>query len=302
VELAATADKFCIDCHGDLELTAGAPSVHASIRTFPSGHPEFALMRTGVKDPGTIRFNHEVHVKDGLRGPAGPEKLECATCHKPEMPRVTSQRKTATGLMASISYEGQCARCHQLFFDERLDATAPHEDPSVVRAFVAQSLSEYITANPRAMSEPDGPNRRIPLNFPRQPEPPARTPEEWVQRRAARAEQFLWGKACRDCHAVSGQTSSGALPQIAPAALETQWMPRARFDHAPHLMVECASCHTGAETSRDTSDVLMPTVATCATCHAPSKGASSQCVECHGYHDWTRAQPVTPRFKLTDFQ
>ena len=50
------------------------------------------------------------------------------------------------------------------------------------------------------------------------------------------------------------------------------------------------------------SDVLLPSNNTCATCHAPGKGASSQCIECHGYHDWTKAQPVKPHFKLTDFQ
>jgi predicted CXXCH cytochrome family protein len=302
VQLAATADRFCVDCHGDLELVAGTPSIQTAVGSFPAGHPEFATLRPGVKDPGTIRFNHEVHARDGLPGPDGGEKLECATCHKPEVTRVSSRRPSVTGLMAAVSYEQQCARCHPLFFDERLEAVVPHEQPAAIRAFVRQSLTEYIAAHPGAISEPDGPNRRIPLNFPRPQEPPARTPEEWVQRRAGRAEQYLWGKACKDCHAVTGPTSAGALPQIAPASLQTQWMPRARFDHAPHLMVECASCHTGVEKSRETADVLMPAVATCATCHSPSKGAASRCVECHGYHDWTKSRPVKPHFTLTDFQ
>ena len=52
---------------------------------FPSGHPEFAAVKTGAQDPGRLRFNHAVHLKDSLRGPTGPEKLECATCHKPEV-------------------------------------------------------------------------------------------------------------------------------------------------------------------------------------------------------------------------
>jgi hypothetical protein len=78
-------------------------------------------------------------------------------------------------------------------------------------------------------------------------------------------------------------------------------MPKAAFDHAPHLMVECASCHAAQE-SRNTSDVIMPRVETCATCHAPAKGARADCVECHGYHDWTKAHPVSPRFKISDFQ
>jgi len=153
------------------------------------------------------------------------------------------------------------------------------------------------------MTELEVPGRRIPLNFPREPEPPAKTPQEWVMRRSHRAQRLLSERTCAYCHGPAFHLDGGSYsgPQFMPANIVTQWMPRARFDHAPHLMVECASCHKGAETSRETSDVLMPDVASCATCHAPSKGAAARCVECHGYHDWTKAQPVKPRFKLTDF-
>jgi predicted CXXCH cytochrome family protein len=120
--------------------------------------------------------------------------------------------------------------------------------------------------------------------------------------RGARARTYL-ERACAYCHGppaqVDGQAYSG--PIWRPANLRTEWMARATFDHAPHLMVECASCHN-ARDSRETADVLMPSKNTCATCHAPGKGASSQCIECHGYHDWTKAQPVKPHFKLSDFQ
>lgn len=294
VRLAQTRDTQCVDCH--------AESKRMAVGRFPDDHPQFAVMRDNVTDPGTLKFNHAAHANESLRGPGGPEKLECWTCHKPEIARVSSPRRMGTGLMRSVNYEQQCARCHPLFFDVRIDAAAPHEQPSLVRAFVRQSLHDYIVANPHALSEPDGPDRRLPLNFPREPEPQARTPQEWTTRRAAGAEAYLWKKACAECHAVSAVAAAEQPPQIAPVNLTAQWMPKARFDHAPHLMVECASCHTGAEKSRKTSDVLMPAVAACATCHAPSKGASSQCVECHGYHDWTRANPVKPQFKLTDFQ
>ena len=78
-------------------------------------------------------------------------------------------------------------------------------------------------------------------------------------------------------------------------------MPRAGFDHTPHLMVKCQSCHA-AEASSKTSDVLMPNQATCASCHAPAKGAESRCFECHRYHDWTKSHPVSPSYSLTDFK
>jgi len=329
VQLAATADKFCIDCHGDLtpgaELAPASPppgtgppappphrasprpgpwAVPRRVGAFPADHPEFAVLREGYDDPGHLRFNHEVHNNPALRGPAGPEKLECTTCHRPEISRASSQRRMSTGLMASINYEQQCARCHTLFFDERIDLEVPHEEFRQLKPLVTKALSDFIRANPGAMMQPEVPGRRIPLNFPREPEPLARTAEEWVTRRADRAGRLLSERICAYCHGPSFHTDGGEYsgPQFEPTNMHTQWMPRARFDHAPHLMVECASCHTGAEKSRETSDVLMPAVATCATCHEPSKGASARCVECHGYHDWTKAQPVKPRFKLTDFQ
>ena len=78
-------------------------------------------------------------------------------------------------------------------------------------------------------------------------------------------------------------------------------MTHATFDHKPHLMIQCADCHA-AETSQLTSDVLMPTQATCATCHAPRRGAETRCFECHAYHDWSKTHPVTPSYSLTDFK
>ena len=85
-------------------------------------------------------------------------------------------------------------------------------------------------------------------------------------------------------------------------------MPRAAFDHTPHLMVTCTSCHA-ADTSTKTSDVLLPSRAICATCHAGTAGARGQsaraesaCFACHRYHDWTKAKPVTPSFSLGDLK
>jgi predicted CXXCH cytochrome family protein len=302
VELAATSDGFCVRCHGDLRTTGAAPRIATDVERFPSGHPEFAVARAGAVDPGTLKFNHEVHLKADLRGPSGPETLQCAACHRPEIARTTTQRRVATGLMAPVNYELQCARCHPLFFDERIDAPVPHEQPPIVRAFVVQALRDYIAKHPGDVSKPDPAPRRVPLNFPRPPEPPARSAGEWVERRAARAEELLRERTCEYCHQVTALVPSRAASfAVAPAAMQAEWMPRAKFDHAPHLMVQCGACHA-AQTSRSTSDVLMPAAATCATCHAPDKGAESRCFECHGYHDWTKAKPVTPAFDLDRFR
>jgi len=298
VDLSRTEDRFCVECHGDLQTTHGDPTVAKSVGTFPSGHPEFAAVR--AQDPGRIHFNHAVHLKDAVRGPDGPETLACGTCHTPDFSRTAANRRkpASTGLMAPISYRQQCARCHPLFFDERIAQEAPHDTPDKVRAFVQGSLVGYIRQNPDEMTRSDNDVRRVPLNFPRPVEPPARTPQEWIARRAAFDERILWNKTCAECHVFADATG---LPTYEKSNITKQWMPRAAFDHRPHAMVTCESCHA-ARGSTKTSDVLLPNQSACATCHAPSKGAEHRCFECHRYHDWTKTHAVRSTYTLTDFK
>ena len=309
VQLTRTDERFCIDCHADLKTTSGEPRVAKQVGTFPAKHPEFAAVRGGATDPARVRFNHAVHLKPDLRGPKGPERLACTTCHTPERAPAArgAKRPAASGLMAPVTYQQNCARCHPLFFDERLDRVAPHAEPAAVRAFVRQSLTEYIRANPSDITTSDAAFRRVPLNFPRPPEPPARNADEWITRRAAADERLLWNKTCVECHETPTATTR-MLPSYAPTNITKRWMPRAAFDHTPHAMVTCTSCHD-AERSTKTSDVLLPASPVCASCHAGGGGARKSashaetlCFECHRYHDWTAARPVTPSFSLSDLR
>lgn len=311
VQMARTEDRFCVECHADLRIAQGAPKVATHVGTFAADHPEFAAVRPGAQDPARVRFNHAVHLKADLRGPRGPETLACAACHTPERAgeRRGMKGPGTTGLMAPVTYAQNCARCHPLFFDERLEQAAPHARPEEVRAFVQQALAGYIRANPGDISKPDSAFRRVPLNFPRTPEPPARTAGEWVARRAEADERLLWNKTCVECHDVETPSAAGRLPVYAATNITRQWMPRASFDHTPHLMVTCASCHAAAG-STATSDVLLPSQAACASCHAPAArslwpGAGqveNRCFECHRYHDWTRSRPVVPSYSLSDLK
>src|SRR5467141_2536407 len=61
----------------------------------------------------------------------------------------------------------------------------------------------------------------------------------------------------------------------------------------------CVSCHAKALTSTESSDILLPGIETCKTCHAPGpEYAESRCFECHTYHDWSKRKEVTPKFTL----
>lgn len=303
IRLAATADRDCEQCHRDLNTTTGRLTVAKAVGAFDDAHPEFAAKRLGSKDPAVLKFNHEVHMKSDLRGPKGTMQLECATCHTPavspaSVPRSRPGRRSLgeggpTDNMAAVTYAKDCASCHPLFFDPLIDAVAPHDTPESVHAMVTQSLRQFIAKSPAQIGRPDPVRGRIPVNFPEQMRP-VRNATEWIEARIANVERLLWSKTCAECHTIEARTP---LPRIVPTNVPAGWMPHARFDHAAHQMTSCTSCHAAA-TSRLTSDVLMPSIATCQQCHKPSRGAEARCFECHEYHDWKNAKAVKPGFDL----
>ena len=76
LRMASTTDRACTQCHANLTTTHGASKFVSNISGFNSSHPEFAALRQGASDPGTIKFNHKVHLKEDLRGPNGNGAVE----------------------------------------------------------------------------------------------------------------------------------------------------------------------------------------------------------------------------------
>ncbi len=287
--LASTSDRACTQCHADLATTHGPSKFVSNIRGFDSSHPEFAVLRGGYSDPGTIKFNHQVHLKEDLRGTNGPVQLKCSDCHQPS-------ESSDRAYMAPVNYEKHCASCHTLQFDRRFSESAPHKDPKVVYDFVFAKLTAYIAAHPAEIPLVDEPDKRLPS---RPPQPPARNAAEWVQQRMADAQLLLWRKSCKECHQLSYPNGPDSLPAVAKSAITARWLPHAEFDHKAHQMVQCASCHVKAPDSRETSDVLIPGVQTCQQCHHAGKDAAeARCFECHTYHDWSKEKPVIAKFTV----
>lgn len=313
--LAQTSDKACTRCHGDLKTKNGKLQVAAKIASFESGHPEFTLLRTRQPDPGTILFNHQVHLKKDLRGATGNVQLKCDDCHRSgtaERPWPYGQsvdakladpgtlpaphsRRSNRSYVEPADYYRHCSTCHTLMFDKRIQEPVPHKEPPVVRAFVVDKLREYIAAHPSEIGLPEETDGRIP---PRVPPVPARNAAEWVQRRVAQAEQLLWRKTCKECHDLAFAAADSA-PQVPKANLTTRWLKRANFDHPAHRMVVCSSCHAQAAASKLTSDVLLPGIKVCQTCHhAGEDAAKTTCSECHQYHDWSKEEYVEPQVTI----
>ena len=88
VKLSAASTRNCAECHGDLAAAGAGTQVTKNIKSFESGHTEFAALRgtAGVRgrDPGTIKLNHALHMKLIRSGPNGPTvQLKCSDCHRP---------------------------------------------------------------------------------------------------------------------------------------------------------------------------------------------------------------------------
>jgi hypothetical protein len=232
----------------------------------------------------------------------------------------TLRSVTGRELMAPVKFANACAACHLLTFDKRFDEGAPHDKPEVIHAFLVRTFREYIAAHPTEVRVQRDPGR----DLTGKPLPPAiriLTPAQWVTERTAEAEDLLWRKTCKQCHTLmpfargsqrkieisvtlqgdAPEVSSipAELPYVAPANITLQWMPHAKFDHGAHTGFTCVSCHQKALTSTEASDVLLPGIATCQTCHAPGPDhAESRCFECHTYHDWSKRKEVKPTFTL----
>jgi hypothetical protein len=204
----------------------------------------------------------------------------------------------------------------------------PHDDPLVIHEYLTRSFAKYAATHPAELRETRDPDREL---AGRQNTPAKRTVSgaQWVAERVAVAEELLWHKTCAQCHAISGSSlrdvhiarwegspqerqgstvslsgielraEDGSLPLIAAARVKLQWMPHARFDHDAHTGFSCAGCHANALKSTESSDVLIPGIAVCQTCHASGPGhASAECSECHTYHDWSKRKEVKPVFTL----
>ena len=288
--LASTSVRACTRCHADLTTARGPSKFALNIRGFDQSHPEFAVLRNGSPDPGTIKFNHRVHLREDLRGPHGRRvQLACTDCHRPA-DRVS---------MHPINYEKHCAACHTLQFDRRFNESVPHKEPKVVYDFVFEKLSAYIAAHPSAMSRVDEPDVRLPR---RPPQPPTRSAAEWVRQRTAEAQLLLWRKSCLECHQLSFPNGPDTLPVVAKAAIPSRWLTHAKFEHEAHQMIDCVSCHDKARQSRETSDVLIPGIRTCRQCHhAGQNAAEARCFECHTYHDWSKKKPAAAKYTAKQF-
>jgi hypothetical protein len=188
---------------------------------------------------------------------------------------------------------GQCQACHSLQFDPKNpELTLPHGNTTTVRGFLRTLPTQYadlavkkgittpneiksfvtrqmLQLRERVRSGEDFERQVFFVADPYKPQPGTEP----------RVRASFYG--CALCHDV--QPVANAAPFIAKPVFVDRWMPQARFDHAQHKTVKCDECHH-ATRSRLTSDVLMPGIASCVTCHSPKGKSAAECLTCHSYH------------------
>jgi len=309
-------DGGCAQCHdglsGRLKDTklVNAPSwdehpqFRATLVRAAGAIPKFerlSLEKAPQERSGLI-YPHALHLsrtnavanmlrKQGLPGQNGA--LGCAYCHQPDSDGVRFK---------PIEMEANCGACHDLAFarDGEVVRTLPHGKPAqvagIIRDFyLSQSLS------PRA-----GVSR---LSFDRKRpgvvEALGASSPAQARGRADRAIDMIFDKQglCADCHQTrnTGAANAAARWEVASVSLNDHYLPLALFPHKQHRTYDgktgeaaCLACHDGARTSKVSSDVLLPKLATCQECHGGSEvrtNVAATCDTCHVYHG-DSGQPV----------
>ena len=293
--LTAVRDRQCTICHGALKTKSGPLKVAGVIHSFTTDHPEFSPQRLNAVDPGTIKFNHAVHLKKDLRAPHGTVKLACSDCHRADnheswpWGKADENAASSSGrkYMEPVNYAKHCSTCHPLTFDLRFSEPAPHQDPAIVHDFLVRKFTAWFAAHPEDLRGKSDADIRI---------PGAQEPPRNAAASVANAERLLRVKTCKECHDIA--TVETGLPPIAKAKVTPRWLPRGEFDHSAHQMLLCAGCHPVALASTKTTDVLLPGIAVCRECHVSGKqdAARATCVECHIYHDPAMHKHVDGKF------
>lgn len=298
--------RFCSDCHQNLDKLKDDTELE-NVTDFGKDHPEFRLTlltshyakgqthwqpirvkhnpASAIREDSSLQFSHQEHLNPkGIRSPEGDQVLECQNCHRPN----TSGRR-----MQVVKMENHCSDCHSLDLDENdLSKQVPHGDLNALYDALKEYFSrQYLEPSALAATQmlndqlrrPGGESRALSIEE-------KKLALDWVDKQALMvAQDVIEDRVCIDCHQISRIPGKTGFEQwyVKPVALNKQWMPLARFDHASHTTETCVSCHKNAEKSETSSDILIPTIKTCRECHGGGNDNDklpSDCLLCHQFH------------------
>lgn len=323
--LLANMEQTCIRCHKDLgphiasHADAHRHAVDPHIDSFasvsePGSHPPFLSLES---DPGTIEFNHFVHLNPKAGGtkkwqlenviqlPEGKDRAEALARYKPfERPDGVVQL--------------ECRACHVV---DAEDFGIPNQGFSKYGITSSREHRRYMMPiryqNQCRACHPNLVDRDLgaeppPDNFGKKKDteiPHGITPAE-VEKfllayrggdgnkvesdlRKIFPRQARGEFACGKCHHYQFSDGKSLPDTIDPAGIPEVWLRHGLFDHSAHRKESCERCHPKVAQSKQTKDVLILGIDNCRECHSPkgsqstdfTNGARSDCMTCHTYHN-----------------
>ncbi|MBL8773723.1 MAG: FHA domain-containing protein [Phenylobacterium sp.] len=291
----------CQSCHARLKMRLSDtelvdtpdwnrhPAFKPLIMTAAGPKPQFqrVALTSGPQERNGLTFPHRMHMdpRGGVarqaielgKAAGYGSPLDCGSCHE------------AKGVgFRPIEMEKDCGTCHSLAYARNADGSLkllPHGE--------LQKVVDTLAG--RTLAAPGGAGRERPGTI--------RPTMFAASGASAYRATFSPGGTCYDCHSINWE---GDVVKMAPVKLTQRYMPRGAFDHsiAEHGALgktgkagafKCADCHK-AQTSDRASDVLVPDLAKCSTCHGQptSKIAAADdadCTTCHAFHQPGEATP-----------
>ena len=293
--IRAAKQELCSDCHNDLDRKVEGMHL-ANVSDFETNHPQFKptiwqnpskgiQKRISLDDNpvevSNLKFPHKTHMNvNRMRNPTTGKntQLECASCHVPEI---------SGAYIEPVKMEEHCGDCHLLTFD----SIAPkrmvsHGKPEEIY----QELTEFYSSLALKGGASD---KTAPKVVRRRPGTPFVNGEEkkealqWADLKTKKAARYLFSASqCGSCHEVIKDQKNASGYSVEPVKVTQIWQPKSVFDHGKHKDVACAECHA-ADTSMKSSDVLLPKIEGCQTCHGGEQATDkipSTCISCHGFH------------------
>ncbi len=289
--MAMPAQQFCADCHGTLKERLTDTRL-GDAADFGKLHPQFTpdvitdpllgktmpvSLDAHPRENSGLAFPHKLHL-DPLGGASrmaasiGREKgygragMQCSNCHRPTEDGVRFQ---------PINMERDCESCHSLAYDTVGGTVRRLRHGDVDQMIADLSVAGY---NPPISAERKRPGQfavggNYHINF---------TPPRYTS--ATYQQALSKDGVCGECHTP---VMRGGKPGVVPVRLTARYMADGWFNHKAHVQEKCTSCHA-AEKSASSSDVLLPNLAQCRTCHLGEDDRKAEvpsgCAMCHGYH------------------
>lgn len=307
------------------------PAVVNTISDFARSHPEWAVLRQDRKDVATVALNHARHMnpdtvgmQDDLtaaqgRVPGveqladGRRSLTCASCH---------QQDDAGRYMEPIAFDRHCRACHETDLPKVGEQRVPHGKMTAIvdhlnRHLLRQQLDRVVGA--QALHDPPSAGAWVTLlaaglvgdsewmalrppprgdgNEAAAPGPAAAPVDVDAALAEARHEALESLKiSCMKCHTKDSIQPAPRRPkgepfEVAAPGIPDRWLHRSVFSHQAHRALTCVECHEQATRGEKTSDIMLPSIDSCRSCHAPAARVRSDCVMCHVYHPPLEPQP-----------